>query len=435
MSSDQQATVLAAAITRGATPDVCEALDLLSVEMLTDSVMREAYSVIELLRNNGCIIDLNTVTDRMESEGAYVTIATMCKNAVGTSEPVRYARHVATDYACQKTSFELESLASELRNSPISLQNLSERLSEVNAMVDSLQPHKEPVSVRQLVTDYVKVMYDRYDGKQKHRGIGIGLDLNINRTDLVVIGGTPGMGKTALALFIADHVATNEGPVLVFSLEMEDIQLVEREISKHSGAEIRALKDPVKYQFHPSKLTLSVNAIKDKPIFIDDSPLLTLSILRAKIRRFKENNPELKAVFLDYLQLMKMPNAERRDLAVGEVSRNCKLIAKELKTPIFLLSQMNRDAPKVKREPEINDLRDSGAIEQDADKIIFPYREEVYFPDSPNAGLAKVLKRKTRDDTPGAVLLEFRNGNFYEHDTSREWHDKEPGNGKEDISL
>jgi len=125
-------------------------------------------------------------------------------------------------------------------------------------------------------------------------------------------------------------------------------------------------------------------------------------------------------IIVDYLTLMHAPSADRRDLAIGEITRRCKLLAKSLNVPVVLLSQLNRNAPNQNREPQINDLRDSGSIEQDADKIVFPYRVE----DGKNDDLARILKRKVRDGKPGEVVLEFINGNFYA--TDREWKQPEP---------
>jgi replicative DNA helicase len=129
-------------------------------------------------------------------------------------------------------------------------------------------------------------------------------------------------------------------------------------------------------------------------------------------------------IVVDYITLMEMPNKERRDLSVGEISRQMKQLAKELKTPVMMLSQLNRTAANEKREPIPSDLRDSGSIEQDADKILFPYREELHNPNTPNKRLAKVIKAKARDGELGSVPLEFINGNFYQ--TDLEWIEQEP---------
>lgn len=283
----------------------------------------------------------------------------------------------------------------------------------------------------EMAQGYTELLDKRLTGDAEHQGLDIGLDVLINRTDLVVIGGTPGMGKTALLMFIINLLASRGDKSLVFSLEMEDMQIFEREVSRMSKVPTRALKNPISFGEDKGhvfacpdqimdQVTTAVGMLADMPVYIDDSPGLTLGRMRAVIRRHLDKHPDTKLIAVDYLTLMTMPNKQQQHLAVAEVTRNCKLMAKEFKTPIVMLSQMNRAAATQKREPEISDLRDSGAIEQDADKIIFPYREEVYFPESKNKGLAKILKRKVRDDEPGEILLTFNNGNFYPHNGA-EW--------------
>lgn len=163
------------------------------------------------------------------------------------------------------------------------------------------------------------------------------------------------------------------------------------------------------------KYGLMAKALKElckKPVAIDDNAKLSIEVFKKKCRDFVNKNPKTGLITVDYITLMEMPNAQSRALSVGEVTRQMKVLAKELKTPILLLSQLNRESAKEKREPVNSDLRDSGSIEQDADIIIFPYREEVHDPDTVNKGLAKILKTKVRDGGVGSVILRFDKGSF-----------------------
>jgi replicative DNA helicase len=237
------------------------------------------------------------------------------------------------------------------------------------------------------------------------------------------------MGKTALALYINDYVAKQGKKALMFSLEMDGCQLFERQVSAYSKIPTDRLMriDFGEYDLSDTQwgvIGSSMKGLSDLPIYIDDDPKLTVPLLVKKCKEFKEQHPDLALITIDYLTLMKMPDASRRDLAVGEATRVMKVLAKEIKTPILLLSQLNRDADKALREPRNSDLRDSGSIEQDADVIIFPYREEVHQPDTINQGLAKIIKSKVRNGKVGNHVLGFENGSFKQ--PFKEWQDEKP---------
>ena len=274
----------------------------------------------------------------------------------------------------------------------------------------------KPVFFQDYEESYLKILEHR-ESNPNGCFLDIGLDVEINKTDLIVLGGQPGMGKTALALYINDHVASQDKPTLIFSLEMDGNQLFERQVSAKSKVSSKALKRIGIEGLREDQWGCIGAALKDlngKRIAIDDSAKLSLPILIKKCRDFKEAHPDLALITIDYLTLMDLPKASRRDLEVAEATRQLKLLAKDLKTPVLIISQLNRDAAKAQREPMNSDLRDSGAIEQDADKIIFPYREEIHTPDTVNKGLAKILKTKVRDGETGAVILGFENGAFCE---------------------
>lgn len=234
-------------------------------------------------------------------------------------------------------------------------------------------------------------------------------------------------GKTALALYINDTVVRSGHKALMFSLEMDGGQLFERQISAYTNIPTQKLKniDFGENDLSPTDWGLVGSAIENlssSNLYIDDDPKLSMPIFIKKCREFKEANPDLALITVDYLTLMQLPEASRRDLSVGEATRLMKLLAKELKTPVLLLSQLNREADKAAREPRNSDLRDSGSIEQDADVIIFPYREEVHDENTVNRGLARILKTKVRDGETGSSVLGFKNGSFRQ--VNAEWKEK-----------
>lgn len=240
------------------------------------------------------------------------------------------------------------------------------------------------VIVRSVLLPVMKELENLNKRKSHITGIPTGyLELDkmtagLQPKDLIIMAGRPSMGKTALALNITENAAEQNKKSLIFSLEMSKEQLVKRQISsvgKVDGQKMRTGQfDPADW----SRMTKANGRIADMPIWIDDSYNLSVMDLSAKARRHKRQHG-LDLIVIDYLQLMQMPKAESRNLAVGEITRRLKGLAKELNVPVVCLSQLSRDLEKrTDKRPLMSDLRDSGSIEQDADVIIFPYREAVY---------------------------------------------------------
>jgi replicative DNA helicase len=217
------------------------------------------------------------------------------------------------------------------------------------------------------------------------------------------------MGKTALCLNIAQHAAiTVKIPTAIFSLEMSKEQLAIRMLCSEARVDSARLRSGFLSESDWPKLTMAAGALSDAPIFIDDSAAISVLELRAKARRLKADRG-LGLVMVDYLQLMRgRSGAERREQEISEISRSLKALAKELNIPVIAISQLSRKAEdRPGRRPQLSDLRESGAIEQDADVIIFIYRDEVYNPDSDQRGTAEVIIGKQRNGPTGKVDLSF----------------------------
>jgi len=223
------------------------------------------------------------------------------------------------------------------------------------------------------------------------------------------------MGKTAFALNIAEHVAaTNKQPVAFFSLEMSRQQLAQRLLCSRSGVDSHRVRRNMLSEEEYGRLAMTVGDLADAPLFIDDSPGLSLLQLRARARRLAARH-DIKAVFVDYLQLMSSPGAESRQQEVSELSRGIKALARELSVPVICLSQLNR-SPEAREghRPRMSDLRESGSIEQDADVVMMLHREEYYHnepewaqenPDKVN--VAEVIITKQRNGPTGTAPLHF----------------------------
>lgn len=229
----------------------------------------------------------------------------------------------------------------------------------------------------------------------------------LQKSDLIIIAGRPSMGKTTFAVNIAENIAVDSGvPVAVFSMEMPTEQIITKMHSSHGRIRYEALRTGDLREDEWSRLTASMQAIKDAPIFIDDSPALTPHELKARARRLHRREG-IGLVVIDYLQLMRVHgfNNNRRG-EIEEISRSLKALAKELRIPVVCLSQLSRAVEnRPNKRPVMSDLRESGAIEQDADVVMFVYRDEVYDEQSADKGTAEINVAKQRTGPIGKVKV------------------------------
>ncbi len=270
--------------------------------------------------------------------------------------------------------------------------------------------------LKDIVRDSFKAIETLYEKKELITGVPTGyrdldrMTCGLQKSDLIVIAGRPSMGKTALALNIVEHAAVEAGIVsAVFSLEMSKEQLVQRMLCSRAEVDASKLRGGFLAESDWPRLTRAAGLLSEAPIYIDDSPMLNVLEVRAKARRLQREHG-LGLVVVDYLQLMRsVGKSESREREISEISRSLKALAKEISIPVIALSQLNRgvEARQDKR-PQLSDLRESGAIEQDADVIAFIYRDEMYHPESSDAGKAEVIIGKQRNGPTGRVMLTFR---------------------------
>ena len=268
-------------------------------------------------------------------------------------------------------------------------------LTQVMERIDMLYHRENQSNVTGVPTGY-------HDLDEKTSGMQEG--------DLIIVAGRPSMGKTALALNIAEHVAVeNRLPVAVFSMEMAGTQLAMRLLGSLGRLDQHKLRTGRLTDEDWNRLTNAVGKLHDAPIHIDETPALNALELRARARRLHRQYGKLGLVVVDYLQLMQASNqGENRATEISEISRSLKALAKELKVPVVALSQLNRGLEqRPNKRPIMSDLRESGAIEQDADLILFIYRDEVYNPDTADKGKAEIIISKQRNGPIGTVDLTF----------------------------
>jgi len=232
----------------------------------------------------------------------------------------------------------------------------------------------------------------------------------LQRGDMVIVAGRPSMGKTTFAMNIAEHAAIKSGlPTAVFSMEMPGESLAMRMLSSLGRIDQHRVRTGKLEDDDWPRLTSAVGLLAEAPMFIDDTPALSPNELRARVRRLAREHGELGLIVIDYLQLMQVHgSSENRTNEISEISRSLKALAKEMDVPVVALSQLNRSLEqRPNKRPVMSDLRESGAIEQDADLIIFIYRDEVYNEDSPDKGTAEIIIGKQRNGPIGTSRLTF----------------------------
>lgn len=271
--------------------------------------------------------------------------------------------------------------------------------------------------IKDIIKASFKTIENLYEKKQLITGVPTGftklddLTSGLQPSDLIIVAGRPSMGKTALALNITQHAAIEGGiPSAIFSLEMAKEQLALRLLCSEAKVDAHRLRGGFLSETDWPKLTRAAGSLSEAPIFIDDTPGLTVLEMRAKSRRLKAEH-NLGLVVVDYLQLMRgRANSETREQEISDISRSLKALAKELRLPVIALSQLNRKVEdRGDRRPQLADLRESGAIEQDADVIIFLYRDEVYnrSEDNPHKGKAEIIVGKQRNGPTDKFELAF----------------------------
>ncbi|MDQ3618448.1 MAG: replicative DNA helicase [Pseudomonadota bacterium] len=272
------------------------------------------------------------------------------------------------------------------------------------------------VPVNKALSEAFDVLQTRYANGGSVTGLPTGytefdeMTAGLQPTDLLIIAARPAMGKTTLALNMAEHAAIRtKKAVAVFSMEMSASQLALRLISSNGRVNAQRLRSGQLEDEDWSRVTSAIRMLREAKIFIDDTPGLSPDVLRAKARRLKREH-DLGLIVIDYLQLMAVPgNNENRATEISEISRSLKHLAKELNVPVIALSQLNRSLEsRADKRPVMADLRESGAIEQDADVIVFIYRDDYYNKEnSPDKGLAEIIIGKQRNGPTGSLKLKF----------------------------
>jgi replicative DNA helicase len=403
-------------------------------DLLTDADFyradhRQIYRHISMLIEDNKPADALTVAESLERSaklddvGGQAYLGSLAVNTPSAANIRRYAE-IVRERAIMRRLAEVgtgitDSVFNPLGRSAKELLDTAEK--EVFAIAEAGARGRQGfVDIQPLLTKVVEridTLYKR-DNPSDVTGIATGFtDLDrmtsgLQPGDLVVVAGRPSMGKTAFALNVAEHVALAEKmPAAIFSMEMSGPQLVMRMLGSLGRLDQHKMRTGALNDDDWQKLTTSVGRLNEAPIFIDESGMLNPTELRGRARRLhrQQGGPGLGLIVVDYLQLMETGNSmENRATEVAEISRALKAVAKELNVPVMALSQLNRGLEqRPNKRPVMSDLRESGAIEQDADLILFIYRDEVYNQESPDKGTAEIIIGKQRNGPIGTVKLTF----------------------------
>ena len=297
-----------------------------------------------------------------------------------------------------------------------SAQLLAEAENRLAAIAEGRPKDGGPQHITPLLREAVDKIDELFRSEGSITGLSTGFEAldnmtsGLQKSDLIVLAARPSMGKTTLAMNLVEHaVMSSDQAVVVFSLEMPASSLIMRMLSSLGRINQTRVRTGALEEDDWPKLTQAINKLKDRQLFIDDTPALSPMEMRARCKRIKREQGDIGLIMVDYLQLMQVPGrGDNRVAEISEISRSLKTIAKEFNCPMVALSQLNRGLEqRPNKRPVNSDLRDSGAIEQDPDVIAFIYRDEVYNEDSPDKGVAEIIIGKQRNGPIGTCRLTF----------------------------
>lgn len=377
------------------------------------------YECMLKLSNKNEPIDLITLTEELKKQGYLddvggISYITSLSTIVPTTSNVKYYADIVNEKSVLrqliKASNDIINLGYE---NSIKVEEVLEKAEKRIFDISQEKASDDFKSINEVLVDAYDMIEKLYNNKSDVTGITTGFkDLNkkingLQRTDLILIAARPAMGKTAFSLNLVQNAALKgDASVAVFSLEMSKDQLVQRMVASQSHVELKKIKTGTLDENDWPRIIDAMAVLSNMNIYIDDTPGIKISELRSKCRKLKIEKG-LDLILIDYLQLMEGEgNNESRQQEIAKISRSLKIIAKELNCPVVALSQLSR-APEQRADhrPMLSDLRESGSIEQDADIVMFLYRDEYYHPDSERKNIGEVIIAKNRHGETGSVEL------------------------------
>lgn len=371
-------------------------------------------------RNEG--IDLVTLIedlkrrDMLDSVGGPAYISEIANSVPTAANVGHYTKIVREKYLLRKLINTATQIVTESFEPGSEVEDLMDRAEKLIFDITSSQKREMSVAaMKDIVKSSIETIDRLYQRKENITGVPTGyheLDVmtaGLQKSDLIILAARPSMGKSALACGIMEYASVVEGvPAAFFSLEMSKEQLAQRMLCSIAGVNAHKVRTGFFAQSDWPKIVTAANKLSEAPIYIDDTPGISALELRAKARRLKAKH-DIQLIIVDYLQLMRgssSRSAENRQQEISEISRSMKALARELSVPVIALSQLSRAVEQRQdKRPQLSDLRESGAIEQDADLVMLLLREEYYEPTEENKGLAEVIVAKQRQGPVGTVKL------------------------------
>ncbi|GJL37380.1 helicase [Enterobacter hormaechei] len=417
---DLEGAVLGAILLRGADPEVMDVITRLPSSAFSVPQYRDIYSGLCRQARNGGVIDPILLSGQMP--GYEAIIGATGSIAWAKSSLPSYVADLVRNAGIRDAEQVLSGALEDIRtaNNPDAAVAALEAARNAVACISVNDDMIQPVAIDDLLPCVVEKVEARMHGGQDGRLLLTGIDDldartgGIDLTELVFIAARPSMGKTELALDIIDKVSAQGHGVLFFTLEMSSIQITERMVSAAGGMSTSRLKAADRFEDEDwARLSTGVGCLTGRKVWMVDVTNLTIDQIIQTATRWKMAHPEMALVVVDYLALIKLQSTARYDLAVGEVSKGLKSLAKANQTPVIALSQLSRAVEsRPNKRPMNSDLKNSGEIEADADIIMMLYRDEVYNPDSPARNIAEINITKQRNGALGTVYRRFYNGHF-----------------------
>lgn len=403
-------------------------IDIITAEDFFKKENGELFGIVKHMSENNLPIDILTVSDRAIKLGVIDSLADvgeMVKNTPSTANVKDYARlvkdnsskremiRIASDIGSMVTE---ESTLSGTERLEIAEKKLSELADKEINQGDGLVPVR---IILEKTLDKLDKICQMEDGEISGLSSGFrdldGMTTGFHPGDLIICAARPAMGKTTFAVNICENIAMEDPkkPVVIFSLEMPADQLMMRMLASIGGVDQTKIRKGELNDEDWGMLSMAMGKISECNILIDDAPNLTPSDIRARVKRAEKEHGQIGIIMIDYLQLMRVPSlAANRVQEVSEISRSLKALAKDMNCPVLALAQLNRGLEqRVDKRPICSDLRESGSIEQDADLIMFIYRDEVYNEDSDDKGMAEIIIGKQRNGAIGKFRTLF-NGSY-----------------------
>ena len=401
-------------------------IEILKPEDFYREEHREIYLSALALFDKSVPIDILTVSEQLRSRGSLnraggmTYLGELAAGVISSENAKHYAGIVAQKSLLRKLIRECLKVVEE---SYAAGEDATDIVEAAEMAIFSIMENRNQagvVHVSEIISEIYDKLTELYNRKSKFTGLRSGFDFldektsGFQKSDLIVLAARPSMGKTALALNIAHYAAVREGaPVIFFCLEMSRDQLVNRMISSDEQIDANRMRSGELSDGDWSKIAFATARLMEAPLYIDDTSSVTVSDIKAKCRRLKLEKNGLGLVVIDYIQLMqgsgRSGRFDNRQQEMSEISRALKLMAKDLGVPVLACAQLSR-APEQRKDhrPMLSDLRESGAIEQDADIVMFLYRDEYYFEDTEKPGIAELIIAKHRNGETGVIELGYQ---------------------------